>query len=124
VSVSVSLERLDEQVQQFGAWPYLVTVSGDGRPHAVSARVDWDGSVFRSSVGRHSLANATDRPTAVSLLWPPFEPGGYSLIVDGAAEVDDAGALTVRPSGGVLHRTGPPRPDAGPNCTSDCIPLT
>jgi hypothetical protein len=124
VSVSVSLERLAEQVEQFGSWPYLVTVSSDGRPHAVSARVDWDGSVFRGSVGRHSRTNATERPTAVSLLWPPFEPGGYSLIVDGAAAVDGEGALTVTPSGGVLHRTGPPRADSGPNCTSDCIPLT
>ncbi len=124
MSVSVSLERLGEQVEQFGSWPYLVTVSADGRPHAVSARVDWDGSVFRGSVGRHSRANATERPAAVSLLWPPYEPGGYSLIVDGAAAVDGDGSLTVTPSGGVLHRTGPPRPDSEPNGTSDCIPLT
>ena len=29
------------------------------------------------------MANAAERSDAVTLLWPPFEPGGYSLIVDG-----------------------------------------
>jgi hypothetical protein len=124
MSVPVSLERLGEQVARFGSWPYLVTVSGDGRPHAVSAALAWDGAVFQGSAGRHSVANAAERPTAVTLLWSPYEPGGYSLIVDGSATVADDGSLTVTPVTGVLHRTGPPHPDSGPDCTSDCIPLT
>jgi hypothetical protein len=124
MSVPVSLERLGEQVELFGSWPYLVTVSGDGRPHAVSAAMAWDGVVFQGSAGRHSVTNAAERPTAVTLLWPPYEAGGYSLIVDGSATVDGEGSLRVTPLGGVLHRTGPPRPDSGPNCTSDCVPLT
>ncbi len=124
MSVPVSLERLGEQVERFGSWAYLVTVSGDGRPHAVSAAMAWDGGVFRATAGRHSRANASERPTAVTLLWAPYEPGGYSLIVDGSAGVDADGSLTVTPVTGVLHRTGPPRPDSGPNCTADCIPLT
>ena len=37
--------------------------------------------------------------------------------------VDDDGSLSVTPVTGVLHRTGPPRADSGPNCTADCIPL-
>jgi hypothetical protein len=124
MSVAVSLERLGEQIERFGSWPYIVTVSDDGRPHAVSAEFGWDGSVFSGSVGRHSQGNASQRPEAVSLLWPPCEPGGYSLIVDGRATVDGRGVVTVTPARGVLHRTGAPRPDSGPNCTSDCVPLT
>jgi hypothetical protein len=124
MSVPVSLERLGEQVERFGSWPYLVTVSGDGRPHAVSASMAWDGDVFQGAAGRHSQANAADRPTAVTLLWPPYEPGGYSLIVDGSAAINDDGSLTVTPVTGVLHRTGPPRSDSGPNCTADCVPLS
>jgi hypothetical protein len=124
VSVPVSLERLGEEVERFGSWPYLVTVSDDGRPHAVSAPVEWDGSAFVGAPGRHSRTNAADRPTAVTLLWPPYEPGGYSLIVDGAAAVNADDSVTVTPLTGVLHRTGPRRPDSGPNCTADCVPLT
>ena len=124
MSVPVSLERLGEEVTRFGLWPYLVTVSGDGRPHAVSAPVTWDGTVFVGAPGRHSRANAADRPSAVTLLWPPYEPGGYSLIVDGSAAVNADDSLTVTPVTGVLHRTGPPRADSGPNCTADCVPLT
>jgi hypothetical protein len=124
MSVPVSLERLGEQVERFGSWPYLVTVSGDGRPHAVSAAITWDGGVFQGDAGRHSRANAVERPTAVTLLWAPYEPGGYSLIVDGSAAVDADGILTVTPVTGVLHRTGPPRPDSGRDCTADCVPLT
>jgi hypothetical protein len=120
VSVAVSLGALGGQVEQFGTWPYVVTVSKDGRPHAVSVEMAWDGSVFRGTGGRGTLANAAERPAAVTLLWPPFEPGGYSLIVDGTAAVTD-GVLTLTPATAVLHRTGPPREDSPTTCTSDCI---
>jgi hypothetical protein len=124
MSVAVSVERLGEQVALFGAWPYLVTVGADGRPHAVSASFAWDGTAFHGSAGRHSRTNAADRPSAVTLLWPPYEPGGYSLLVDGSGAGGPDESLTITPTTAVLHRTGPPREDAGPNCTSDCVPLT
>jgi len=120
MSVAVSLGALGGQVEQFGAWPYVLTVSKDGRPHAVSVEMAWDGSVFRGSGGRGTTANAAERAEAVTLLWPPFEPGGYSLIVDGTASVDD-GVLTLTPVTAVLHRTGPPREDSPASCTSDCV---
>ncbi len=120
MSVAVSLEELAEQVASFGSWPYVVTVSSDGRPHAVSVELAWDGAAFHGTAGRGTLANAAARPDAVTLLWPPFEPGGYSLIVDGTATVAD-GAFILTPATAVLHRTGPPREDSSPSCTSDCI---
>ena len=120
MSVAVSLEGLGEQLARFGSWPYAVTVSTDGRQHAVSVEMAWDGSVFQGTAGRGTLANAAARPDAVTFLWPSYEPGGYSLIVDGTATVAD-GALTLAPATAVLHRTGPPREDSSPSCTSDCI---
>ena len=120
MSVAVSLGALGGQVEQFGAWPYVLTVSEDGHPHAVSVEMAWDGSVFQGSGGRGTMANAADRSDAVTLLWPPFEPGGYSLIVDGTAAVVDS-VLTLTPRTAVLHRTGPPREDAPASCTSDCV---
>jgi len=68
VSVSVSLGALGGQVEQFGSWPYVLTVDGGGHPHAVSVEMAWDGSVFRGSGGRSTMANASERSDAVTLL--------------------------------------------------------
>ena len=41
------------------------------------------------------------------MLWPPAEPGGYSLIVDGRGQlIDDS--LRVVPHRAVLHRPAVP----------------
>ena len=115
MSVGVELDRLHEEVARFGATPYLLTVSDDGRPHATSVSVSWADGTLVAGVGRRSAANCADRPD-VSLLWPPVEEGGFSLIVDGAASVDGE-QVTVSPARAVLHRQ---RAD-GPG--SDCVRL-
>lgn len=106
-------------------YAYLLTVSDDGRPHAVAVTPRLDGGLLTSTIGHRSGVNATARPEGVSLVWPPAEVGGYSLIVDGTASVD-GDVITVTPTKGVLHRPAPA--DAGPPeagaCGSDCVPLT
>jgi hypothetical protein len=115
VSVGVELQKLQDEVARFGSSPYLLTVSDDGRPHATAVTIGWDGDALVAGVGRRSAANAAARPD-VSLLWAPVDVDGFSLIVDGAAEV--AGErVTVRPDAAVLHRQ---RAD-GPG--SDCVRL-
>jgi len=123
VSVPVALERLREEVSRFGGTAYLLTVGSDGRPHSVAMTVSWTGDDLVTSAGRRTLANAAARPL-VSVLWPPVEPGGYSLIVDGAATADAAGStVSVRPTNAVLHRpVGSPDPGSSA-CGSDCVPL-
>jgi hypothetical protein len=109
MSVPVAIEQLREEVGRFGPAPYLLTVAGDGRPHAVSVTVAWAGEALTTSVGRTTATNAGDRP-AVSLLWAPYESGGFSLIVDGTASVateDENLVLTVAPTKAVLHRSQP-----------------
>jgi hypothetical protein len=122
MSIAVSLDRLREEAARFGQTPYLLTVGDDQRAHATAVTVEWQDDELVMSVGARSARNATARPE-VSLLWPPFEPGGYSLISDGA--VRDAGdeQLAFAPTRAVLHRpaVGPP-PREG--CTADCVPLT
>jgi hypothetical protein len=118
VSVSVSLERLRDEVARFGAHPFILTVSEAGRPHAVAATVAWEGEELVGGCGRSTAANATARPE-ISFLWPPFEAEGYSLIVDGVAEVDDQ-QIRLRPSRAVLHRSAP-SPDPLKACSSDCV---
>jgi Pyridoxamine 5'-phosphate oxidase len=112
----VLLDGLREQTTQFGDAAYVITVTDDGKPHAVSVTVGWDDDLLTFGAGRTTLANAAERPD-VALLWPPVEAGGYSLIVDGHASRRAGAAgdgLAVQPSRAVLHRpaaTGPPRSD-------------
>lgn len=115
MSIGVELDKLREQTERFGASPYLLTVSDDGRPHATAVTVRWDGDELVAGVGRRSASNVGDRPD-VSLLWPPVDAEGFSLIVDGRAQVRD-GDVAVAPEHAILHRQ---RAD-GPG--SDCARL-
>jgi hypothetical protein len=115
MSVGVELEELQAQVDRFGPSPYLLTVSSDGRPHATVVAVTWAGGTIVAGVGRRTAANVGERPD-VSLLWPPVEADGFSLIVDGTASAE-GDAVTFTPERAVLHR----RQADGPG--SDCVRL-
>jgi hypothetical protein len=115
MSIGVELDEVREQTARFGASPYLLTVSDDGRPHATAVTVRWEGDELVAGVGRRSAANVADRPD-ISLLWPPVDDEGFSLIVDGRAEVRD-GEVVITPEHAILHRQ---RAD-GPG--SDCARL-
>ena len=83
-------------------------------------------------IGGHTRENLTHR-SDVTLLWPPSEPGGYSLIVDGTADAQpaaddgsEAGSETVRlgvvPTRALLHREADPdSPTAAKGCKHDCV---
>ena len=125
MSIPVPLERLRAAVAECGPNAYVLTVSDDGRPHAVHAPVRWEGDVLAADVGRRSAANATARP-AVSLLFSIRTPDDYSLIVDGSAAVvsEDGGhRLRVTPAKAVLHRPAPAPDPATASCGADCVPL-
>lgn len=118
----MSLDRLREEAARFGQTPYLLTVGDDHRAHATAVTVEWHDDELMMSVGARSARNAAARPE-VSLLWPPFEAGGYSLISDGVVRDVGDERLAFAPTRAVLHRpaVGPP-PREG--CTADCVPLT
>jgi hypothetical protein len=120
VSLKVELGELAKTLEPYG-FAYLVTVGDGGRAHvlAVTPVLSDDGLVV-GGVGRHSQENATARP-GVTLVWPPAESGGFSLLVDGAATVDGE-TITVAPTKAVLHR---PAPGAdGLRAGSDCAPVS
>jgi hypothetical protein len=117
MSVRVELEQVQEQVGACRSHAYLLTVTDDGRPHAVSLQVEWQGDELVGGVGRRTASNA-ERSPEVSLLWPLAGREGYALIVDGSAGVrldGDRATVAVKPTGAVLHRT-PEAEGEGPSC--------
>ena len=115
MSIGVELKELREQVAACGSYAYLLTVTDDGRPHAVSLQIDWDGDELVCGPGKRTVANA-ERSPEVSLLWPVSGRPGFALIVNGRAEVrvdGDTANVAVKPTDAVLHKT--PEGD-GPGC--------
>jgi hypothetical protein len=125
MSIPVPLDRLRAAIAERGGQAYLLTVTADGRPHAVHGSVRCDGDDLATDVGNRTAANVGARPD-VSLLFPVRSPGDYSLIVDGTATVATTGdvrTVRVTPTKGVLHRPAPARDPNAP-CADDCVPLT
>ena len=125
MNVEMALDRLERVIADRGAGAYVLTVTGDGRPHAVYLDVTWEGGrLVASGIGTTTAANATARPN-VSLLFPVGAAADYTLFVDGPATVEgggDARRLVVTPTRAVFHRPGAPR-DPASSCTSDCMPI-
>lgn len=128
MSIPVALDDLRTALAERPSSAYLLTVSDDGRPHAVHVGLAWDGDRLAADVGRRTAANAAARPNAVSLVFPVRTDGDYSLIVDGTASVAEPAAdggdrrVLVRPTKAVLHRPAA-APDPSSACGSDCVPL-
>jgi hypothetical protein len=118
VSIEVPIAQLGDELERrpFG---YLITVGDDLRPHVVALRprlVAHDGGpVVRFDAGsRRAAHNIAERP-AVTIVFPPTDEGGMSLIVDGTA-VDrtdplDHDRIDIVPTWAVLHRDAPANPD-------------
>jgi hypothetical protein len=104
MSVVVSLVDLPAATEGQIGWCYLLTVSDSGQARVLAIAPQWntDGTSLRAEVGTGTAASATARPT-VTMVWPPADPLGYTLIADGVAEVSER-MLTFTPSAAVLHR--------------------
>lgn len=101
---------------------YLITVSAHGGIHTSVVHPSVDAAAITvPGVSDRVRRNAGANPT-VSLVWPPVESGGHSLIVDGQAGV--GADLTVDVTRAVLHRpASDPQPSADGSCVQDCIDL-
>jgi hypothetical protein len=125
MSVAVELAKLRETIAAHHRAPYLLTVGDDGRPHSVQTGWSWNEDELDVSAGNRTLENARAR-TLVSLVWPPNDVGGYSLIVDGdVTHCDGTGTgdnvVRVRPTRAVLHR--PAAAPTAEGCGADCVPI-
>lgn len=128
----VDVQRLAAALADY-PFAYLITVDDGYRVHTVTVEPrlrevpgDPDGAIFDVGlIGGRTQQNLAHRRD-VTLLWPPTEPGGYSLIVDGGAEVTDASGDTARlgvvPTRALLHRdAAPDSPEAAKGCLHDCV---
>jgi hypothetical protein len=122
VSIKVDLDQLADALADF-TFAYLITVGDDYRAHTVAVQpVLSDGAIDVGSIGNTTRKNVGQHD-GVTLVWPPSQPGGYTLIVDGRGRSTDD-ALTVEPTRAVLHRPATPEtPAANPGCLHDCVPL-
>jgi hypothetical protein len=121
----VDFERLADALGGY-RFAYLVTVDDDYRVHTVTVEPELREQVMDVGlIGGRTRRNVESR-SAVTLLWPPSEPGGYSLIVDGTGEItdsnDDTAALRVVPTRALLHRNADPTtPGSATGCLHDCV---
>lgn len=108
---------------------YLITVDAGSRTHTVPVAPVFDDGVVHVELigGRHTRANL-EHSSNVTVLWPPSEPDGYTVIVDGHAEMSDTGdaATGVRlvPGRAVLIRPATPTSPGETPCGHDCLDLT
>lgn len=119
----VDLKALADALVDY-PYAYLITVDDGYRVHTVTVEPQLrEATLDVGLIGGRTRNNLAQRAD-VTLLWPPTEPGGYSLIVDGTAEVSEAGAetarLTVVPTRALLHRDAD-SPDAAKGCLHDCV---
>jgi hypothetical protein len=131
MSIPVDVADLERALADFGAG-YLLTVGGDARVKVVTVEATIrDGVLLVAGPGKGTIANLVGN-TSTTLVFPPPLPRGFTLLVDGTAEV--AGEdVRITPTGAVLHRPsmhadGPPPPaSAGAqtdSCGNDCAPVT
>lgn len=105
MSIKVELDALAGEIttRPIG---YLLTAGDDGPPHASQASFSWDDDQLVTGAGRTTVRHVGLRAT-VSVIWPPTTPDGYTLIVDGDAEIvgtDETARVKITPTWAVLHR--------------------
>jgi hypothetical protein len=122
MSVKVDVGQLGDALADF-TFAYLITVGDDFRAHTVAVQpVLSDGALVIGAIGKTTLKNVGQHDS-VTLVWPPNQVGGYTLIVDGLGRPAD-GALTVEPTRAVLHRPATAdTPATNPGCLHDCVPI-
>lgn len=138
MSVKVDVAELGSVLQEHD-YAYLLS-PGRERPHVVTVHPILNhGLLLVPEAGRTAMTLAPEHP-AVTVVFPPREAGGYTLIVDADAEVEAGGGdgtegepagtpgtgLVLTPVHAVLHRpaaagTGPEAGHEG--CGSDCHPV-
>lgn len=123
MSIPVEIGDLVAVLEDYGSGYLLTTTEGRVKVVTVDPSAE-DTGLRLPAPGRGTLRNLAAN-AAVTLVFPPREQHGYTLLVDGtgAADGDD---VVVTPTSAVLHRPaahadGPLPPDG---CGHDCEPVS
>ena len=104
MSIPVDLADIPQRLTEFDRG-YLLTTR-DGLVKAVSVRAVVEGNRLRiPTPGRGSIANVGANPPA-TLLFPPLDNPGMTLLVDGSAAADGDDILLTAGSA-ILHKPVP-----------------
>src|SRR5690242_19497054 len=113
---------LSQAISQYGREAYLLTTGKDGH-HTSNVSIELRGSVIGCAIGASAARNIVTEPN-VSLFWPPNDPGGYAMILNGtAAQRRDPSGVTMAEitlTKSVLQRPGPKPANGDGPCASDC----
>jgi hypothetical protein len=122
MSIPLEIARLADTLSSYGAG-YLLTCSANGRVKAVTVEPEPVGGILRCQPSRGSAANLAAN-SAATLLFPPAEERGYTLLVDGLAAATDEN-IAFTPETAVLHRPASHAdgPAASDGCGHDCAPV-
>lgn len=119
----MEIAQLAEALADRGAG-YLLTSGADGRVKAVTVEPVLREGVLHCPGSRGSARNLAAHPAA-TLLFPPEQSRGHTLLIDGTATADDGG-IAFTPESAVWHR--PADHADGPTdqtgCGHDCAPVT
>lgn len=117
----VDIQALAKAIADFD-FAYLITIADGDRIHTSAVKPTIEGENLCVHAPSSRVQANTAQRSNVSLIWPPREPNGYSLIVDGVALLEGDN-LSVTPSRAILHRPEIIAPPDGDSCVSDCIEL-
>lgn len=121
MSIPVEPSQLEAELERFGYSAFLLTVSDDETSHVAHMTFRVENDSIYCPISKTAARNVENRPKGV-VLWPPYEIGGYSMIIDALCIVEGE-ELRVTPTSGVLHRPAAPETPTDIDCGSDCAPL-
>jgi hypothetical protein len=120
MSIQVKPDELAATLEKF-PFVYLLTVGEEPRPHIAALPARVVGGVVEVTGAGGRSRSGVEANELVTLLAPPYEPGGYSLIMDGTARLA-GNTVLVTPSRAVLHRPAPAQVHGGAEgCANDCV---
>lgn len=124
MSIPVAAKDILKTINEYGSSTYLISATADNHPHVANLTFTIDKNDLILTVGKRGTKNLENCPQ-ITMLWPPNELGGYSLIIDGMAskqeDLDGSGSVwKISFDSGILHRPAQNPANNDSSCGSDC----